>query len=235
MGGDKVFRSLLLVVVLVAVASGAQEVEGQVHHVVGGDRRWEPASDISSWLSGRIFRVGDKIWFTNSAPQESILELQSQEEFQSCDVSNPIKMYTDGVNQIPLEREGNMYFVIGNQENCNNGLKLHVDVKPSEPHAKPFPYPEPKSYPPKPEPSTFPVPTSYPPPSPEPKPFPYPVPKSYPPPSPEPKPFPYPVPTSYPPPTPDPKPFPPAPSGSTQLNGLLFGLFVGFLLCFLSL
>lgn len=60
MGGDKAFRALL-VVVLVAVAVGEQEIQGPVHHVVGGHRRWDPTSDISSWLSGRVFRVGDKI------------------------------------------------------------------------------------------------------------------------------------------------------------------------------
>ncbi|CAI9755098.1 unnamed protein product [Fraxinus pennsylvanica] len=160
MGGDKVLTALL-VVVLVAVTVGAQEVQGPVHHVVGGDHR----SDIGSWLSGRVFRVGDKIWFTYSAPQESVVELQSLEEYKSCDLSNPIKMYTDGVNQIPLEREGSRYFVIGNQENCNNGLKLHVDVKPSEPQQLPDPNPSPWVLPP-PEPKPEPLPHIPPPPYP---------------------------------------------------------------------
>ncbi|CAA3023951.1 mavicyanin-like [Olea europaea var. sylvestris] len=192
MGGDKAFRALL-VVVLLAVAVGEQEVQGPVHHVVGGHRRWDPTSDISSWLSGRVFRVGDKIWFTYSAPQESVVELQSLEEFQSCDLSNPIKMYTDGVDQIPLEREGNRYFVIGNQENCSNGLKLHVDVKPLETQQLPNQWSQPPPF--------------------------------QPPPPAEPKPEPFPVPV----------PEPDTPSGSTQLNGLSFGLFVGFLPCFLGL
>lgn len=60
MGGDKALR-VLLVVVLVAVAVGGQEVQGPVHHVVGGNRRWNPDSDIGTWLSGRVFRVGDKL------------------------------------------------------------------------------------------------------------------------------------------------------------------------------
>ncbi|CAI9787854.1 unnamed protein product [Fraxinus pennsylvanica] len=204
MGGDKALRALLMMV-LVAMAVGEQEVRGPVHHVVGGHRRWDPTSDISSWLSGRVFRVGDKIWFTYSAPQESVVELKSQEEFQSCDLSNPIKMYTDGVDQIPLEREGNRYFVIGNQENCNNGLKLHVDVKPSEKQQLPNQWQQPVSFPPPPEPKPFPSP---------------PAPKPEPPPQPKPEPFPVPVPE------------PDTPSGSTQLNGLSFGLFVGFLVCF---
>lgn len=36
-------------------------VAGEVHHVVGGDRGWDPTSDLVSWSSGRVFRVGDQI------------------------------------------------------------------------------------------------------------------------------------------------------------------------------
>ncbi|CAA3023950.1 mavicyanin-like [Olea europaea subsp. europaea] len=212
-----------------------------------------------------------RIRFTYSVPQENIVELQSLDEFESCDLSNPIKMYTDGLNQIPLETEGNRYFVIGNQENCDNGLKLHVDVKPSETQPPPNPWPEPFPIfsPPTPEPKPFlppppepkpifpppvpkpsPPPPSPPPPSPPPPkrsppppspPPPSPPPASPPPPSPPPPkrspppPSPPPPKPSPPPPEPKPEPWPVPPSGSTQLNGLSFGLFVGFLLCSLGL
>lgn len=62
--------------------------------------------------------------------QGIIMELQSKEEYDSCDVTNPIKMYTEGVDSISLEREGIRYFVSSEPENCNKGLKLHVEVLP---------------------------------------------------------------------------------------------------------
>lgn len=42
-----------------AAAAGAQVLHHV--HVVGGDRGWDPSSDVASWSSGRSFRVGDKI------------------------------------------------------------------------------------------------------------------------------------------------------------------------------
>jgi len=47
-------------------------------------------------------------------------------------MSNPIKMYTEGLHTIPLEREGIRYFVSSDSENCKNGLKLNVEVQPKD-------------------------------------------------------------------------------------------------------
>ncbi|KAM7506329.1 hypothetical protein LguiB_005233 [Lonicera macranthoides] len=119
---------LFIAVFVAALAVGGKSVEAQVHHVVGSD-----PSDIGTWSTGRVFKVGDHIWFNYSAEHDSMVELKSMEEYLSCDVSNPIKMYTDKVS---LEEEGIRYFASGNLESCKNGLKLHVVVHP-QPKAPP--------------------------------------------------------------------------------------------------
>ncbi|KAK2652928.1 hypothetical protein Ddye_012784 [Dipteronia dyeriana] len=122
---------LVLVVVMTAISClGGKLAHAQLHHVVGGDRGWESSTDVAAWSSGRVFRVGDKIWFTYSAAQESIAELKSKEEYESCDVTNPIRMFTDGLNSILLEGEGIRYFVSSKTDSCKSGLKLHVEVMP---------------------------------------------------------------------------------------------------------
>ncbi|XVE87692.1 hypothetical protein DITRI_Ditri19aG0008000 [Diplodiscus trichospermus] len=121
---------MVMALVVMAASLGVKRAGAQVHHVVGGDRGWDPSSDLASWSSGRIFRVGDKIWFAYSAAQESIVELKGKDEYESCDVSNPIRMYTDGLDTIPLDGEGIRYFVSSKTESCKNGLKLHVEVMP---------------------------------------------------------------------------------------------------------
>ncbi|MFQ6639379.1 hypothetical protein Gotur_015815 [Gossypium turneri] len=121
---------MVMAVVFMAATLGGKLGAAQVHHVVGGDRGWDLSSDVASWSSGRSFRVGDKIWFAYAAAQESIAEVNSPEEYESCDVSNPIRMYTDGIDGIPLDGEGIRYFVSGKEESCKNGLKLHVEVMP---------------------------------------------------------------------------------------------------------
>uniref|UniRef100_A0A7C8ZY41 Phytocyanin domain-containing protein n=1 Tax=Opuntia streptacantha TaxID=393608 RepID=A0A7C8ZY41_OPUST len=123
---------LVVVVVAVVWQGGKWGVEGQVHHVVGDDRGWDLTSaDIAAWAATRTFAVGDFIWFAYSGGigQDRVVELKSKEEFESCDLRNPIRMYTDGLDKIPLEEEGIRYFASSNIESCKKGLKLPVDVK----------------------------------------------------------------------------------------------------------
>ncbi|KAK4369722.1 hypothetical protein RND71_009197 [Anisodus tanguticus] len=123
---------LLIVAAAAILFTAATVVGAQVYHVVGEDRGWDPSTDVASWSSKRVFRVGDKIWFTYSAAQESLVELRSEEDFTSCDVTNPIDMYTDGLDTISLEGEGIRYFASGNTESCKNGLKIPVKIQPKE-------------------------------------------------------------------------------------------------------
>eukprot|EP00262_Sarcandra_glabra_P006888 TRINITY_DN19452_c0_g1_i1.p1 TRINITY_DN19452_c0_g1~~TRINITY_DN19452_c0_g1_i1.p1 ORF type:complete len:182 (-),score=21.32 TRINITY_DN19452_c0_g1_i1:266-811(-) len=123
-------RHFLFLIFVISLSHGWRRCGAQLHHVVGDDRGWDPSSDLQAWSSGKSFRVGDYIWFTYSAAQESITELRGREEFDSCDLSNPIRMYTDGLNKVKLDGEGTRYFTSGRPENCKAGLKLHVDVQP---------------------------------------------------------------------------------------------------------
>ncbi|GLU15647.1 hypothetical protein SLE2022_321200 [Rubroshorea leprosula] len=121
-------KMLVVLFTMAVVTFGGNLAGAQMHHVVGGDRGWSPSSDMASWCSGRNFRVGDKIWFSYSAAEESVAEVGSMEEYVSCNVSNPIRMYTEGINSISLDKEGMRYFTSGKPESCKNGLKLPVKV-----------------------------------------------------------------------------------------------------------
>ncbi|KAL6992848.1 hypothetical protein U1Q18_010994 [Sarracenia purpurea var. burkii] len=143
MAGMRLFVALVAVSVSIGgkwVGAQVEQVVGgdraQVHHVVGDDRGWDPSTDIGSWSSGRIFRVGDKIWFAYSASQDKVVEVKSKEEFDACDVSNPIRMYTNGLDSVTLDGEGFRYFTSGKPETCRNGLKLHVEVQAVQPQGK---------------------------------------------------------------------------------------------------
>lgn len=68
--------------------------------------------------------------FSYSAGDESIVELGSKEEFDNCDLSKPIRLYTDGLNKVALQEEGSRFFTSGRPESCSGGLKLHVNVRP---------------------------------------------------------------------------------------------------------
>lgn len=136
MGGDG--RTMVLVtftlfsLVLLSSLSFQEKwgAEAQTHHVVGDDRGWDSSSNVASWANRRIFRVGDFVWFAYSAAEENIVELGSRDEYESCDITNPIKMYTDGLSKVSLDGEGIRYFVSGNPESCKKGLRIPVETKP---------------------------------------------------------------------------------------------------------
>ncbi|KAI5447102.1 hypothetical protein KIW84_014813 [Lathyrus oleraceus] len=109
-GGGIIVAVVAAVALAAAMSMSIDVAAAEVNHVVGGDHGWDPTSDILYWSSDRIFRVGDQIWFTYSAAQGLIAELKSREEYESCNMSNPIMMYTEGLHTVPLEKEGMRYF-----------------------------------------------------------------------------------------------------------------------------
>ncbi|GAA0159345.1 hypothetical protein LIER_16143 [Lithospermum erythrorhizon] len=220
--------TIVLAMVLLSMAFSGKRVVATQHHVVGDDKGWDTSSDLATWASTRLFKVGDKIWFDNTASQESLVELESVDEFSSCDLSNPIKMYNEDINKVSLDGEGSRYFVSGNPESCKKGLKLHINVHPNDKEeanveggsssegiddTNPHGSSEDEDIPDVPEP----------PPSPTPKPKP---PHKAPPPDvgPDSPPKPYYPPPDFPPPT---------PSSSTLLNGHLLAMVA--VACFVAL
>ncbi|GLJ42316.1 hypothetical protein SUGI_0876120 [Cryptomeria japonica] len=96
-------------------------------HVVGNDRGWDPASNFKGWASRKIFHDGDNLWFAYASSQQSVLELKSREEFENCDVSNPIKLYDGGLDVVPLIEMGDRYFTSGNAKDYQCGMKVHIN------------------------------------------------------------------------------------------------------------
>ncbi|KAK9706341.1 hypothetical protein RND81_07G117500 [Saponaria officinalis] len=131
MGSSAKNNVMVLIVMMVLFVHGGTWAEAQVHHVVGDDRGWDLASNIASWADGRTFTVGDFLWFAYSGglDRDNVVELRSKEEFESCDVSNPIVMLTEGIDKISLQEEGHRYFASSNIDNCKKGLKLPVEVQ----------------------------------------------------------------------------------------------------------
>lgn len=99
-----------------------------VQHLVGEDKGWAPHSDFDGWASGKIFQVGDNLWFAYASGEQSVLELKSQEEWEVCNISNPIRLYKGGVDSVPLVDVGSRFFTTGRVEDCRNGMKLHINV-----------------------------------------------------------------------------------------------------------
>ncbi|KAG6509175.1 uclacyanin 1-like [Zingiber officinale] len=130
-GSSWVYLGLLVSLTALASTDNAFGTTVSVQHVVGNDQGLDLSSNLAAWSINRILQVGDEIWFAYSATTEdSIMELQSKQEFESCNLSNPIKLYSKGFDKVRLHGEGARYFSSGKLEECEKGLKLHVEVMP---------------------------------------------------------------------------------------------------------
>lgn len=88
---------------------------------------------FAGWCACFFFCYFAAVGFTYSAALESVVELRNREDFESCDISNPIRMYTDGLDKVSLDGQGSRYFASGSLDSCKKGLKLHVHVLPPPP------------------------------------------------------------------------------------------------------
>ncbi|XP_044951315.1 chemocyanin-like [Hordeum vulgare subsp. vulgare] len=104
-----------------------------VHHVVGGDPGWHVASDVLAWSTGRLFTVGDTLWFAYEAAEDGVAEVAGEAEFEACEAGGAIRTYADGVSRVGLDGEGARYFLSADPEKCKGGLKLRVDVRATRP------------------------------------------------------------------------------------------------------
>ncbi|GLJ50248.1 hypothetical protein SUGI_1069710 [Cryptomeria japonica] len=76
------------------------------------------------WIICRLRIIG----FSYASFEQSVLELKSREDFENCDVSNPIKLYDGGLDAVPLIEMGDTYFTSGNTKDCQRGMKVHINV-----------------------------------------------------------------------------------------------------------
>ncbi|KAL0451453.1 UNVERIFIED_CONTAM: Early nodulin-like protein 1 [Sesamum latifolium] len=116
--------ALLLFVSMISF-SEAREFE------VGGKKTsWElPSSpdEFNKWAQRNRFQIGDSIVLTYDAKSDSVLEV-TENNYRTCNISNPIKSYTDGITKITLNKSGPFFFISGAEGHCQKGQKLEIQV-----------------------------------------------------------------------------------------------------------
>ncbi|KAJ0986437.1 hypothetical protein J5N97_004793 [Dioscorea zingiberensis] len=126
MGADKAFARLLLMAgLLMSTISCSQAYD----FYVGGKDGWvlNPRESFSQWSGRNRFQVHDKLVFKYKVGEDSVL-LVSKEDYDKCNVSNPIKKFDDGNTVFEFDRTGPFYFISGAPGKCNQGQKLSLVV-----------------------------------------------------------------------------------------------------------
>ncbi|AES59115.1 putative cupredoxin [Medicago truncatula] len=118
--------SLLVLFVLFGCAFAAKDI------LLGGKTdAWKvPSSEsdsLNKWASSVRFQVGDHLILKYEAGKDSVLQV-SKEDYDSCNISKPIKHYNDGNTKVRFDHSGPYYYISGEKGHCEKGQKLTVVV-----------------------------------------------------------------------------------------------------------
>ncbi|XP_078151233.1 early nodulin-16-like, partial [Carex rostrata] len=96
---------------------------------VGGKEGWvlHPSESYSDWSSKNRFQVNDTLVFKYKNGEDSVLEV-NQQDFDQCNLSNPIQKMDTGDSVFKFNRSGPFFFVSGTGDRCKQGQKLAVVV-----------------------------------------------------------------------------------------------------------
>ncbi|XP_061364198.1 early nodulin-like protein 15 [Gastrolobium bilobum] len=117
---------LLLLILLFCFSAAAKEI------LVGGNiDAWKiPSSEsdsLNQWAERSRFQVGDHLVWKYDGGKDSVLQV-SKEDYPNCNITNPIKEYSDGNTKVKLDHPGPFYFISGEKGHCEKGQKLIVVV-----------------------------------------------------------------------------------------------------------
>ncbi|XP_042503519.1 blue copper protein-like [Macadamia integrifolia] len=95
-------------------------------YTVGDTSGWDVSTDLNSWVKNKTFNVGDSLLFQYSSSY-TVNEV-TRDNFNACNVTRALQIYTGGNTTIPLTKPGDRFFVCGNKLYCLGGMKLQVHV-----------------------------------------------------------------------------------------------------------
>nr|CAD1824129.1 unnamed protein product [Ananas comosus var. bracteatus] len=96
---------------------------------VGGIDGWvlNPSESYSHWAERNRFQVNDSLVFKYKKGEDSVLVVR-EEDFDKCNVSNPVERRDTGSSVFTFDRSGPFFFISGVEEKCLKGEKLVVVV-----------------------------------------------------------------------------------------------------------
>ncbi|KAK7276907.1 hypothetical protein RIF29_18055 [Crotalaria pallida] len=89
-------------------------------YTVGGASGW--TFGVASWPNGKQFKASDTLNFIYNNTFHNVVEV-NKAGYHSCSVSNAIRKYNSGHDEIAL-RTGNNYFICGFPGHCQRGMRI---------------------------------------------------------------------------------------------------------------
>ncbi|PKA64876.1 Chemocyanin [Apostasia shenzhenica] len=122
-GMSKVVQANFSCLVLLLLLLLAVEIVESVEYKIGDDRGW--SLEAASWADGKIFYVGDTLYFKYTPGQHSLMVVD-REVYETCNWDPNAPMFRAGSNLIEL-LEGYNYFISTVNDDCTRGMKLAIE------------------------------------------------------------------------------------------------------------
>ncbi|CAB4308173.1 unnamed protein product [Prunus armeniaca] len=94
---------------------------------VGDSSGWSSRGlvDYNEWTSTKDFHVGDTLIFAYNNQFHNVMQVTNQ-DYESCNPTSPIAVYTSGSDNITLDGPGNFYFLCGAPGHCQAGQRVEI-------------------------------------------------------------------------------------------------------------
>ncbi|OMO81122.1 Plastocyanin-like protein [Corchorus capsularis] len=126
----------LVAAVFVAILGVAAMFQGTsaATYTVGDATGWRVPSNVNfydDWTDNKTFRVGDVLVFNFATGAHDVVEVGTENAFDTCAGANPVRTITTGPASITLNRTGEYYFICTIGTHCTSGQKVKIDVEMS--------------------------------------------------------------------------------------------------------
>ncbi|OIT20363.1 PREDICTED: stellacyanin [Nicotiana attenuata] len=81
----------------------------------------------TKWSKNHVFKIGDSIMFLYPPSEDSVIQVTKQ-NYNSCNLKNPILYMNNGNSLFNITRPGEFYFTSGAEGHCEKSQKLHISI-----------------------------------------------------------------------------------------------------------
>ncbi|XP_010432711.1 PREDICTED: early nodulin-like protein 1 [Camelina sativa] len=130
----KMFDVYLMIVMLMGLGFTIGLSSGHKFYV-GETDGWvlAPSEDYTDWSHRHRFQVNDTLFFKYVKGEDSVLQV-SEQEYNTCNTTDPLASLSDGDSLFQLRRSGPFFFISGDIGNCLKGQKLALTVMSTDHH-----------------------------------------------------------------------------------------------------
>ncbi|XP_057967020.1 mavicyanin [Malania oleifera] len=107
---------------------GTRNVNGATY-TVGDSYGWTLFINSSNWAQGKEFHVGDILVFNYEKGFHNVMQVNTT-AYEHCIKDPNMGLFTSGGDSLPLAEVGQMSYICGVDDHCENGQKLSINVVP---------------------------------------------------------------------------------------------------------